>query len=75
MTLEDWRLDEGLTYLTLADRLSEPNHTVTPETVRRWCLPEGDPLSRTPDRRWLRRIYEISNGQVTPNDFAGIGNQ
>lgn len=72
MTLEDWRLDEGLTHDALAKLLSEENHTVTKETVRRWCLPEDDPLSRTPDRAWMRRIYTVSDGRVTPNDFAGI---
>jgi hypothetical protein len=72
MILEAWRLDEVLTHRALADRLAYDGRTVTPETVRRWCLPENDPLSRTPDRGWMRRIHEISNGQVTPNDFAGV---
>lgn len=72
MTLEDWRLEEGLTYRALADRLSDANLRVNEETARRWCLPEGDALSRTPDRAWMRRIFEVTDGAVTPNDFAGI---
>ena len=72
MKLEDWRLDEGLTHRALADALAYDGRTVTPETVRRWCLPEDDVLSRTPDRGWLRRIHALSGGQVTPNDFAGV---
>lgn len=75
MTLEDWRLDEGLTYRALARVLSSGEMHVTWETVRRWCLPEEDALSRAPDRRWMRRIYEVTGGQVTPNDFAGISPQ
>ncbi len=72
MTLEDWRLLEVLTYTQLAERLSEEDQTVAPETVRRWCLPESDELSRMPDRFWLRRIHALTGGKVTADDFAGI---
>jgi hypothetical protein len=72
MTLEDWRLIEGLTYKALAAKLSNDNMQVTPETARRWCLPEGDALHRTPDPAWMRRIYGVTAGAVTPNDFAGL---
>lgn len=75
MTLDDWRLDEGLTFARLAALLSEGFQPVTPETVRRWCLPEGAALSRMPDAPWLRRIYDVTGGKVTPNDFAGIPEQ
>lgn len=72
MTLEDWRLDEGLTYARLAELLTTPDHKVNPELARRWCLEEGQPLRRMPDPPMLRHIYQVTQGQVTPNDFAGL---
>lgn len=72
MTLDDYRLEEGLTYARLAALLSEGNEKVTAETVRRWCLGEDATLRRVPTTKWMRKIYEISGGKVTPNDFAGI---
>jgi hypothetical protein len=70
MTLDDWRLDQGLTFKRLAELLSTENQTVDTETVRRWCMPESATLARMPDRIWLRKIYEVSGGLVAPNDFV-----
>jgi hypothetical protein len=72
MTLEDWRLEEGLTYARLAELLSEKDQAVSAETVRRYCMPEEQSLSRIPDPPMLRKIFRVTQGKVTPNDFAGL---
>lgn len=72
MTLEDWRLEEGVTYARLAELISTKDHKVSEETVRRWCLSEDHQLSRTPSRAEMRRVYAVTHGAVTPNDFAGL---
>lgn len=72
MTLDDWRLDQGLSYNRLAEMLSTANQEVKVETVRRWCLPEDAPLARMPDREMLRRIFTVTGGAVGPNDFVGL---
>lgn len=73
MRLEDWRLEEGLTYAKLADLLSTPDQHVSAETARRYCMEEGEDLRRFPEAAMLRRIYTLTGGKVTPNDFAGLG--
>lgn len=72
MTLEDWRLDEGVTYARLAELLSDKDQHVSAETVRRYCMAEDHPLRRNPDPPMLRKIYKLTLGKVTPNDFAGL---
>lgn len=67
MTLHEWRLDEGLTLQRLADALG-----ISEETARRYALPETDPMSRMPDRQMLRKIFSVTGGKVTPNDFVGV---
>lgn len=72
MTLEDWRLQEGLTNKALAELVSSQDQQVSEETVRRWQLPESSSIHRRPDGPQMRRIFAITGGMVTPNDFAGI---
>lgn len=70
MTLDEWRMDQVLSFRQLAERLSSPDQRVDTETVRRWCMTEDAPLARMPDRMWLRKIYTVTEGAVTPNDFV-----
>lgn len=41
---------------------------VARETVRRWRTG-----ARDPDLETMARIFDLTGGQVTPNDWAGVG--
>ena len=60
--LDSWRRDQGLDYQQLAGRLMV-NH----ETASRYCKGR-----RIPARDIMRRIYTLTHGQVTANDFYGL---
>lgn len=40
----------------------------TPHAVKKWFYEE-----RVPRPEQMRRIFEVTNGAVTPNDFIGVG--
>jgi transcriptional regulator with XRE-family HTH domain len=63
--LETWRLEQGYTYKRLAESLG-----VTTETARRYCLPRGDRLARTPAPAVLQRMDRLTNGQVAAADYG-----
>lgn len=60
--LDTWRRDQGLDYQQLAGRLMV-NH----ETASRYCKGR-----RIPARDIMRRIYVLTGGKVTANDFYGL---
>lgn len=63
--LEAWRLEQGYTYKRLAEALG-----VTTETARRYCLPAGDKLARTPSPALLVQVERLTSGQVTAADYG-----
>ena len=65
MHLNDYRLKKGWHYTDLA-RLVGVNHATI---VRRWCLPVGHDQRLIPKASNMRKIVQLSAGEVTPNDF------
>jgi transcriptional regulator with XRE-family HTH domain len=65
MTLEEYRLENNLSYKKLAEKLGFKEATI----ARRWCLPKAHQQSLTPSSRNLGLILEVTMGSVTPNDF------
>jgi len=59
MTLREWREKKGLTMVELARMLG-----VDKSAVSRWESGE-----RFPSRRSLKKIAEVTGGEVTANDF------
>jgi len=59
MTLREWREKKGLTVTELA-RILEADKSA----VSRWENGE-----RFPSRRFLKKIAEVTKGEVTANDF------
>jgi transcriptional regulator with XRE-family HTH domain len=59
MTLREWREKKGLTMVELARMLG-----VDKSAVSRWESGE-----RFPSRRFLKKIAEVTGGEVTANDF------
>lgn len=62
--LEEWRLEQGYTYRRLAEALD-----ITEETARRYCLPRGHKLARSPAPSTLRAIEKLTSGAVKPSDY------
>jgi len=60
MTLEEYRIQENLTYLELAEKLGLPNKM----TAWRYCK-----MGRIPKPEVMEIIVKISGGAVQPNDF------
>jgi hypothetical protein len=65
MTLEEYRLENSLSYKKLAEKLGFKEATV----ARRWCLPKDHDQALTPSSRNLSLILQVTMGSVTPNDF------
>ena len=65
MKLENFRKLNGWSYGELARRTGASDATV----ARRWCLPSYEKQSTIPAHAFMKRILEISDGAVTPNDF------
>jgi hypothetical protein len=65
MTLEEYRLQNSLSYKKLAEKLGFKEATV----ARRWCLPKDHNQALTPSSRNLSLILQVTMGSVTPNDF------
>lgn len=64
MRLAEWRKQEGYTQQQLADRL---------DTAQSWialCERANDPKVPAPDL--MKRIWLLSRGAVTPNDFYDL---
>lgn len=64
MKLREWRQEQGLSDAELARRLSTGR-----ENVRRYQLPPDHPQFQMPRKDMMRRIYELTDGQVTANEF------
>ena len=62
MQIDEWRKARGWTYSDLGRALS-----VSPQAARRWCLGE-----RIPRPVELRKIRELTAGQVTADDFVDL---
>lgn len=60
MTLDEFRVNKGLSYAALARSLGANHATI----VRRWCI--GD---KVPSKRYMAVIIELTQGAVQPNDF------
>ena len=65
MTLDEYRLANGLSYKALAEKLGFKEATV----ARRWCLSKSHPQALTPSPRNLSLILNVTMSSVTPNDF------
>lgn len=63
MKLHDWLDAEKIGDATFAEMIGG----VSEHAVRKWRYRE-----RMPRVEELRRIFSITNGAVTPNDFVGI---
>lgn len=67
MTLDEWRLHRSLTYRELGKLIGCPVGM-----AYAYCLEPQATESRLPGFDRMRRIHEISSGQVTPNDFYDL---
>jgi len=65
MKLDTWRKNKGHSYRGLAKLLNVSGATV----VRRWCLPMSHADYRIPSFDHMKRILELTQGAVQPNDF------
>ena len=65
MTLNEWRLERGLSYRKLASLMDSPHATV----ARRWCLPAEHKDQMIPSPAKMLAIYRLTDGSVQPNDF------
>lgn len=59
MTLDDWRIRQGLSVQQLANRIR-----TTHQSALRYCNGQ-----RVPRAAIMPRIYRITGGAVQPNDF------
>lgn len=65
MKLDTWRKKKGHSYRGLATLVGASHASV----VRRWCQKMDHPDYRIPGPTYMLRIFEISHGEVQPNDF------
>lgn len=65
MTLLQWKIKNGYTWAGLAHVFGVSDGNI----VRRWCLPLDDGARKIPRREMMLKIYELTNGEVEPNDF------
>jgi hypothetical protein len=63
MRFDSWMELTGSTNAAFGARVRK-----TGETVRRWRAGE-----REPEFEDMRRVFKLSDGAVTPNDWVGIG--
>jgi transcriptional regulator with XRE-family HTH domain len=68
MRLVQWRIDKGLTQRQLADELgcSQPAVSLIERATER---PNGNGI---PTRDLMLKIYRVTVGAVTPNDFYDL---
>ena len=60
MTFADWIKSRGLTYAAAADAIGAASPAVA------WRYAQGRAI---PTREMIGKIFEATNGSVTPNDF------
>lgn len=63
MTLDEFRVQKGLTYKELSIGIG----VAGPAVARRYCK-----KSQIPSREIMPAIYKFTNGAVTPNDFFDL---
>jgi len=63
MTFDEWMLKARNSNADIGKRIGKSG-----EAVRRYRTGE-----REPDADVMTRIFELSNGEVTPNDWVGVG--
>jgi hypothetical protein len=63
MRFDDWMNMTATPNATFGEKVSKSG-----ETVRRYRSGE-----REPDTRMMALIYDLTDGLVTPNDWAGVG--
>jgi len=64
MRLAEWRIEQGLTQSELAARLGCDQSYIS--------LIERSTDPQTPRRHWMLKIYRLTRGAVTPNDFYDL---
>lgn len=62
--LARWLFDRNMS-IRAAARLFDTSH----ETLRRVVLPLADPGARVPYPALMRRIIELTNGEIRPGDW------
>lgn len=65
MTLSEWLKREGLSATDLAKRMNKPQ-----PTIARYVNGQ-----RMPEPPVMKEIFEITGGEVAPNDFYGCASQ
>ena len=63
MRFDDWMIRTGTSNAAFGKKAS-----LSSEAVRRYR--SGD---RNPDPEKMRAIFDITDGEVTPNDWVGVG--
>jgi hypothetical protein len=63
MRFDDWMIMTNTPNPSFGEKLGKSG-----ETVRRYRTGE-----REPDTKVMAAIFELTNGLVTPNDWAGVG--
>lgn len=61
MKLKDWMDNEGLSQAKMADMVGCDQATISRILAGNGCTDE-----------WKRRIFDITDGMVTPNDLLGL---
>jgi transcriptional regulator with XRE-family HTH domain len=67
VTLREWREKTDLSRRELAEQLRTDT-----ATIFRWELPRGHADKRIPTAGFMDRIYQITKGEVSPNDFYDL---
>lgn len=63
MKLYEWIRAHNMTYESFAELVGAKDNSV----VHKWCM-----AGAVPRRSMMQRIFEITGGQVTPNDFFDL---
>lgn len=74
MLLRNHLIERGLNYSTGARDLTArfPDHPVSPQQMRSWCLPANHDDFDMPRPYRMRDLYVWSAGAVAPNDFYDL---
>jgi hypothetical protein len=64
-TFDTWLRTRKLNYSACGTMLG-----CSRETLRRYCLPFSDPERRFPNKRLLKKIEGLTNGEITGRDFC-----
>ena len=65
MTLNEYKNQNEMSYGQLAELLGASHAAV----VRRWCLRPTHPDRMIPSTAFMKKIHDLTEGSVQPNDF------